>query len=115
MDTKWYPTRAGEKFAGVAQGGVILEPVLAVRRGASLRVSGSFGVFFPGRVMARFLDASGSELGSLPLGNSEPAEILNLNQEVQAPRGTSRVRVSIEGGQGENGGVLGEAAVPGNF
>jgi hypothetical protein len=114
MDTKWYPTRAGAQFAGVADPGVIAEPLLAVRLASGLRITGSFGVFFPGRLVAHFLTASGVELGSLRLGNADPAELLNLNEQVEGPEGTGRVRISVEGGQGENHGVLGETAVSGN-
>ena len=114
MDTQWYPVRSGREFAGVAEAGVIGEPLLAVRTRAGVRLSGSFGVFFLGRVTAHFLGAQGVELGSQPLGSAEPAETLNLNQVVQPPSGTVRVTVSVSGQHGENSGVLGEAAVTGN-
>ena len=114
MDTSWHPARVGQKFAGVAQGGVIVEPLLAVQTGTSLRITGLFGVFFPGRTIADFLGAGDARLGRVPLVNADPVEILNLNQEVRAPSGTLRVRVSIEGQQGENRGTLADAAVTGN-
>jgi hypothetical protein len=114
MDTKWYPARAGKGFSGVADAGVILEPLLATRTAEGVRVSGSFGVFFPGRLVAHFLDKSDVELGSLPLGNAEPTEILNSNEEVKTPAGTERVRISIEDAQGKDRGVLAEAVVAGN-
>jgi hypothetical protein len=104
----------GQKFAGVAEGGVIVEPLLAVQTGTSLRLTGSFGVFFPGRTIADFLGAGDARLGRVPLVNADPVEILNLNQDVRAPSGTLRVRVSIEGQHGENRGTLADAAVTGN-
>jgi len=54
------------------------------------------------------------EVGRLSLGNAEPAEILNLDEEMKTPAGTERVKISIEGAQGENHGALAEAAVTGN-
>jgi hypothetical protein len=114
MDTKWYPTRAGTQFAAVVDAGVIAEPLLAVRLASGLRITGSFGVFFPGRLVAHFLTARGVELGSLPFGNAEPAELLHLNEQLKSPAGTERVRISIESEQGKNRGVLGETAVSGN-
>jgi len=114
MDTKWNPARAGKEFAGVAESGVIVEPLQAVRTATGMQLSGSFGVFFQGRVIAHFLGTQGAELGSLSLGTAEPAEIFNLTQEVAAPPGTLHVKISIVGEQGENRGVLGEAAVRGN-
>jgi hypothetical protein len=114
MDTKWYPTRSAAEFAGVAESGVIGKPLVAVRGATGVRISGSFGVFFAGRLVAHFLGASGAELGSLALLNTEPAEVLDLDEQVKAPAGTERVRISIESQQGENHGVLGEAAVTEN-
>jgi hypothetical protein len=113
MDTKWYPARAGKEFAGVAEGGLIAEPLLAARTAAGVRISGSFGVFFPGHVIAHFMDVRGVDLATLRLGNAKPAEPLNLSEEVKAPSGTLRVKVSVEGEHGENRGVLGETLVTG--
>jgi hypothetical protein len=113
MDTKWYPARTGKEFAGVAEGGLIGEPLLAVRTAAGVRIRGSFGVFLPGQVIAHFMDVRGVDLATLRLGNAEPAEPLNLSEEVKAPLGTLRVKVSVEGEHGENRGVLGETAVTG--
>jgi hypothetical protein len=113
MDTQWYPARAGKEFAGVAEGGLILEPLLAARTAAGVRISGSFGVFSPGRVIAHFMDVRGVELTTLRLGNAEPAEPLNLSEEVKVPSGTQRVKVSVEGEHGVNRGVLGETSVTG--
>jgi hypothetical protein len=115
MDTQWYPARAGKEFGGVAEGGLIAEPLLAARTAAGVRLSGSFGVFFPGRLIAHFMDARGVELTTLRFGNAEPAEPLDLSEEVKVPSGTQRVKVSIEGEHGENRGVLGETAVTGIF
>lgn len=114
MDTKWYPSRAGKKFSGVTDAGVIVEPLLATRTAADLRLTGSFGVFFPGRLVVHFFDKSDVEVGSLPLGNAEPAEILRLDEQVKLPAGTQRVKISIEGAQGKNRGALAEAVVTGN-
>lgn len=114
MDTNWFPARIEKEFTGVAQAGIVAEPLLAERTATGVRIRGSFGVFYPGRVTAEFLGANGSQLGSTSLGDANPAEILNLNQVVQAPAGTTRVRVSIESEQNKNRGVLGEAVVTGN-
>jgi hypothetical protein len=114
MDTKWYPARTEKEFSGVAEAGVIVEPLLARRTAAGQRLTGSFGVFFPGRVVAHFFDNGEAELGSLPVGNAEPAEILTLDQQVKMPAGTQRVKIFIEGQPGKNRSVLAEAVLTGN-
>jgi hypothetical protein len=111
MDTQWCPALATKQFAGVAEAGVVGEPLTAVRTPIGVLLSGSFGVFFPGRLTAHFAGANGADLGSQPLGNARPDEILNLSQEVKPPSGTVRVTVSVAGEGGKNRGELGEAAV----
>ena len=114
MDTNWFPARAGKEFTGVAEAGIVAEPLQAERTTTGVRILGSFGVFFPGKVVAEFLGANGSPLGSAPLGSADPVEMLRLNQEVQAPAGTVRVKVSLSGESGKNLGVLGETTVAAN-
>ena len=113
MDTQWYPARVGGKFAGVAESGLTVEPLEVVRSAAGVNISGAFGVFFRGQAIAQFFGANGGSLGSIPLGEAEPGEILHLRKAVSAPVGIRTVRILIEGARGENHGTLGEAAVAG--
>jgi hypothetical protein len=113
MDTNWFPARAGKEFIGVAEAGIVAKPLLAERTSTGVRVRGSFGAFYTGRVTAEFLGANGTQLGSAELGNADPTEMLNLNQDVQVPVGTARIRVSIADDQNKNRGLLGETAVSG--
>ena len=98
----------------VAEAGIVVEPLQAARTAIGVRIRGSFGAFFPGRVVAEFLGANGAPLGSAPLGSADPTEILRLDQELQAPNGAVRVKVSLSGESGKNLGVLGETTVAAN-
>ena len=56
FDTEWFPTRGENSFQGVKDSGVILKPLYASEIGTSgkIEISGTFGVFFPGKLVAYF-------------------------------------------------------------
>lgn len=114
MDTEWLPTRAADSFLGVSPAGIIAEPLSAAADGAKFRVTGSFSVFFPGRLEARILDSTGRRLATAPLGTVRPEEPLALNQEFAAPASAARVQIALIDEGERDRGVLGEAAVKRN-
>ena len=60
FETEWFPTRAGSEFHGVTDAGIVTRPLRATRlENGKIRLSGSFGVFFSGRLVARFYDEHG--------------------------------------------------------
>src|SRR5580693_1497135 len=68
LDTEWFPTRAGGEFHGVADAGIVVRPLDATRLATGhIRLSGSFGVFFAGRLVAHLYDEHGASVGILPL------------------------------------------------
>ncbi len=52
MDTTWYPTRMGEDFKTTTWAGVYGKPLTATRTDAGLVLSGEFGVFYAGNLVA---------------------------------------------------------------
>src|SRR5215467_7805992 len=68
LETEWFPTRAGSEFRGVSDAGIMVRPLeYAATADGNAKLSGSFGVFFSGRLMARFYDGHGSLLGTMPI------------------------------------------------
>ena len=55
MDTKWYPTRMGNRIVTVTDAGAITEPLTISSTREGVRISVSFGVFFPGKASSKFL------------------------------------------------------------
>ena len=48
LETDWFPTRADNEFHGVTDAGIITKPLRAVGlENGKVKLSGSFGVFFP--------------------------------------------------------------------
>ena len=112
LDTEWFPTRAGNEFHGITDAGVVLRPLQATRlENGKVRLSGSFGVFFSGRLIARVYDRHGSTVGSIPVADANPAEEVSLSTEIN-PGGTpARLSLHLEDSNGVDRGSLQEARV----
>lgn len=111
MDTDWYPARLRSELLGVTDAGAIAQPVSAVAMARGLMISGAFGVFFPGQLVARLYDSRGVSTGNVRLQAVTPTHFVNLHQEIAAPAGTARVSIHLLNEAGEDEGSLGEAQV----
>jgi hypothetical protein len=112
LDTDWFPTRAGSEFHGVEDAGVVVHPLQATRLDTGkLRLSGSFGAFFAGRLVAHFYDEHGVTLGAMPLTKVDPADLVVLETELTPPAKPSRVSLHLEDGNGLDRGSLQEVQV----
>ncbi|MGA2856155.1 MAG: hypothetical protein ABSE40_04760 [Candidatus Sulfotelmatobacter sp.] len=110
FDTKWYPVRADKNLKYVGSAGVVEIPLTAVLESDGIRLAGKFGVFFPGRLSARFYDTSGVEQ-HVDLGPVDPLHTVQLNQTIQAAAKVVRVSLHLDDGQGSDLGVVSEAEV----
>ena len=109
MDTQWYPTRMGEDFETTTYSAVIGTPLTATATPAGLVLSGSFGVFYAGDLVAHFYgrgDRSAAKLMSVV-----PTEPVHLHTTLQAPPNTKRVSVHLVDTHGLDRGPLGEVLV----
>jgi hypothetical protein len=111
METEWLPTRMGREFKTATWAGVIGDPLTADRSPDGLVLAGRFGVFFAGRLIARFYDRDGLATGSAKLPEVNPLEPVALQATVPAPAETVRVSVHLIDGHGVDRGPLGEARV----
>ena len=109
MDTEWLPTRVGDKFVTAAAAGVVSEPLSASRQANQVTLSGSFGVFYSGKLVAHLYDESGAELSAAPLQPANPAELVSLHQKIRVPSGTARISVRLSDERGADRGSLGDA------
>jgi hypothetical protein len=114
LDTEWFPTRAGSEFHGVRDAGVVIDPLQASLPGdGKLRLSGSFGVLWPGRLVAHFYNGHGAGLGTLTVSEVDPTKPLSLDSEITPPEKTARVSLHVEDRNGADYGSLGEVPVSG--
>jgi len=109
MDTQWFPTRMGEDFKTTTYSGVIGTPLTATATPAGLVLSGSFGVFYAGDLVAHFYGRGGG--GTAKLMSVTPIEPVQLQTTLQAPPNTTRVSVHLVDSSGLDRGPLGEVLV----
>jgi hypothetical protein len=112
MDTNWHPTRGDHQLRGVTSAGVILSPLVASASGNLLLISGTFGVFWPGKLTAQIIDAQGVERQTLEVQSVEPQTRAEVRHEVKLLQRSARVSIHLVDDQGVDRGSLGEAAIP---
>ena len=112
FDTEWFPTRAGSEFHGVTDAGIVIRPFRAVvRPSGKVKLSGSFGTLYSGRLMARLYNEHGSLLATVPLGNVTPTEAVLLETEVTSSEKPARISLHLEDYNGLDRGALQEVRV----
>lgn len=112
LDTEWFPTRAGSEFHGVSDAGVVLRPLRAtLLESGKVGLAGSFGVFFPGQLVAHFYDERGLSLGSVNVATADPAEAASLETEIVPPGKPARISLHLENGSGMDLGSLQEVHI----
>jgi hypothetical protein len=74
-------------------------------------LSGGFGVFFPGKLVAILYDSRGRQTGITTLQTVSPLEFVMLHSEIAAAPETVRVSLHLLDEQGRDEGSLGEAKV----
>jgi hypothetical protein len=111
LDTLWFPVRAGKGLKTVTQVGVVERPLAASLHADHLQLSGSFGVFFAGKLKAHVFDLHGAESNVVELKNADPLRAVDLDQTISVSPGATRVAVHLSDEQGVDRGSLGEAEI----
>jgi hypothetical protein len=111
MDTQWYPARMGSDFKTTTYSGVVGTPLAAAATPAGLVLSGNFGVFYPGQLVAHYYSRGGEALGTAQIAPVSPLQPTQLQTTVQAPPETARVSLHVVDAEGLDRGPLGETLV----
>ncbi len=111
LDTEWFPTRMGRELTAVTDAGVIGRALSAHRVASGLRLTGSFGVFYSGYLVAHWYSSQGVHLGSLPIAAVSPLEDVSINQTAAAPPECARVSLHLLDEGGSDRGTLAEVHV----
>jgi len=109
--TKWFPTRAGSNFKTETEAGVISEPPSFAVASEGLKLAGVFGVFYPGKLVARFSGSDERELGAISVADVDPAQEVTLHQTIKIPKGTTRLSLRLIDANGADRGSLGEVEI----
>lgn len=110
MDTTWYPTRMTDDFKTTTWSGVIGKALTATRTADGLVLSGEFGVFYAGNLVAHLYPRT-SENDTVKLMSVVPTKEVHLQTTIPAPPSISRVSVHLVDEKGMDRGPLGEVLV----
>jgi hypothetical protein len=112
LDTEWFPTRAGGEFHGVSDAGILIRPLQAIPlENGKLKLSGTFGVFFSGHLVAHFYSEHGASLANVPVAEVNPSELVSLDVDVASPGKPGRVSLHLEDSNGVDRGSLQEVSI----
>jgi hypothetical protein len=111
MDTSWFPSRMGPDLHTVTDAGMVGQPLAATRDGGNINLSGSFGVFFPGKLEAYLYDRGGLGKGHVPLQSVYPQNEVELHQAITAAKDIVRVSVHLIDSSEVDRGAFGEVFV----
>ncbi len=112
LDTKWFPTRMGKDFTTVTDAGVVGTSFAVSSAANGILLTGTFGVFVPGKLEARLFDRQGIAIASVPLQAISPSEIVDLHLEIRVSPRAARISLHVIDQQGNDRGSLGEAWIP---
>ena len=115
FETEWFPTRSGSEFHGVTDAGILIRPLQATATGeGKIKLSGAYGVFYAGRLLAHFYDEHGRSLGTVPVAEATPAEPVEMQKEVTPAGKATRVSIHLIDDNGVDRGALQEVQVRGD-
>ena len=114
MDTEWFPTRSGSEFHGVTDAGIVIRPIKATsKQDGKISLTGLFGVFYSGHLVARLYDEHGHASTVTSLAEVSPTEQVSLDTEISPPGKTSRVSLHLVDDKGVDRGALQEVQLNG--
>ena len=112
FETEWFPTRSGTEFHGVTDAGILIRPLQATGlENGKVRLEGSFGVFYSGRLIAHFYDEHGRSLGTVPVIEVSPSEAVSLQTQITPPGKSARLSLHLIDDTGVDRGALQEIPV----
>ena len=114
FDTEWFPTRSGSEFHGVTDAGILIRPVQAsIAQNGKISLSGSFGVFYSGHLVARLYDEHGHAADVTPVADVTPTEPITLQTDLSCQGKCSRVALHLIDNNGVDRGALQEIQLGG--
>ena len=111
MDTTWYPTRMNQDFKTTTWSGVIGQPLAANRKPDGIELTGDFGVFYHGTLVAHIYPRRKKD-NTIKVMDVTPTEEVHLQTTIAAPSDTtSRISIHLVDDKGIDRGPLGEVVV----
>ena len=116
FDTEWFPMRGDGGIQAVKDSGVVFKALRAVENkdNGQIDMTGTFGVFFPGQLVAYFYRSRGSVMGTQPVVAVDPRKIVPLQSSVAFSGHPGRVSLHLVDANGFDRGSLGEVVIEGS-
>jgi hypothetical protein len=109
LETEWLPTRVESEFHGATDAGIVVRSLRAIRlESGKIKLSGAFGVFFAGRLVAHLYNEHGAQLDSVPVKDVDPTELVGLETEIAPAGKPTRISLHLEDWNGLDRGSLQE-------
>jgi len=83
MDTEWQPTRLSRQLKTVTSAELFRILFLATPSAIGFLLSGEFGVFVSGKLIARPYDRRGIAMEDIPLQAVSPESLVQLRKEIK--------------------------------
>jgi len=110
INTHWYPTHAGNDFVTTTWAAVVVKPLNAISTSAGSTLSGEFGVFHAGNLVAHLYPKK-DEAYTVKLMPVFPTGPEQLQTTVNGPTNISRASPHLVDPNGMDRGPLGEVPV----
>jgi hypothetical protein len=116
FDTEWFPTRSDGGIQAAKDSGVVFKALRAVesKDNGQIDMTGTFGVFFSGQLVAYFYRSSGPVMGTQPVVAVDPRKIVSLQSSVAFSGHPGRVSLHLVDANGFDRGSLGEVVIEGS-
>ena len=112
FDTEWFPTRGGRQFVTASDAGIVVQTPRAIPSAdGGLKLTGSFGVFFSGRLVGRIYGGAGQLMQVVPLTDVDPLDRVDLEKTIRITGQPARVSIRLEDTNGADRGSFGEVRV----
>src|ERR1700690_868362 len=107
--TEWFPTRAVPNFEIATDAGIVGSPDSPSDNPSEanhIKLTGVFGVFFPGQLVLQLYNRHNKVTATIPMQSVDPARIVNLSYEIQVPASPTSFSVHLIDEQGRDRGSL---------
>ncbi len=111
MVENWFAARSKGPVYSVNSAGLVAKPLAVTQSGSSVKVQGSYGVFYPGTVKAMFKNASGADVAAADSYAVSPKDSFPLNDTLKATAGVTKVVLALYSIGGKFRGNLDSAAI----
>ncbi len=111
FDTTWFPSRMTTRLTKVMDAGIVGTPLSAKIVSGRLELTGTFGVFFPGRLKAVLYGEDGAQNGETILQSVQPQDLVELRKSIDSASKVKRVSIHVIDDKGVDRGALGEVFI----